>query len=80
MKKILFLICTLAVLSFSASKNYFVNLCNYNNDCYSVDLTDVKYYETMEYKPNDKFIRFYFIDNKIMDINLHNLTATVKRR
>lgn len=80
MKKIMLLICTMVVFSFSATKNYLVKLCNYNNDCYVINLTDVKYYNIMEYKPDDKFIRVYFVDNKIMDINLHNLTAEFKRQ
>ena len=76
MKKLMISLSILASVAFAADKTVF-DICN-DKTCYTHILENVKSWEWKTDNAGNKFVRIYFYDKKVLDINGRELT--VKKR
>ena len=78
MKKIIFALSVLVSFTFGADKTVF-DVCN-STTCYQLVLDNVKSLEWKTDNSGHKFVRIYFYDKKILDVNGINLTVKPRKK
>lgn len=78
MKKILFGLAILVSFAFAADKTVF-DVCN-SKTCYQQILDNVKNWEWKTDNTGNKFVRVYFYDKRILDINGNDLTVKPQKK
>lgn len=78
MKKIIFALAVLVSFTFGADKTVF-DVCN-SATCYQLVLDNVKSWEWKTDNSGRKFVRFYFYDKNILDVNGNDLTVKPQKK
>ena len=78
MKKIIFALAVLVSFTFGADKTVF-DVCN-SATCYQLVLENFKSLEWKTDNSGHKFVRIYFYDKKILDVNGINLTVKPRKK
>ena len=78
MKKIIFALAVLVSFTFGADKTVF-DVCN-SATCYQLILDNVKNWEWKTDNSGRKFVRIYFYNKNILDVNGNDLTVKPQKK